>query len=127
MPVWLDDLGRFIGHLLTDPDTYASFAIVAGLIYHVGKKVRQFAAKSHNNIIDVMQENYEATNKRIDMIEVNQLRIQLTVGMNQKTLSLSEASYFFDRYKELGGNSFVEHKYHQYIRDLEGGELDDRI
>lgn len=127
MPVWLDDLGRFIGHLLTDPTTYASFAIVLGLIYHMGKKFKQFTSKFHNNIIDIMQENYEATNKRIDMIEVNQLRIQLTVGMNQKTLSLNEASYFFDRYKELGGNSFVEHKYHQYIRDLEGEELDDRI
>lgn len=127
MPIWLDDLGRFIGHLLTDPDTYASFAIVAGLIYHMGKKVRQFAAKSHKDTIDAMQENYDAVTKRINMIEVNQLRIQLTVGMNQKTLSLSEASYFFDRYKELGGNSFVEHKYHQYIRDLEGGELDDRL
>ena len=86
MPVWLDDLGRFVGHLLTDPDTYASFAIVAGLIYHVGKKVRRFTAKSHNNIIDVMQDNYEATNKRIDMIEVNQLRIQLKDSVVERSV-----------------------------------------
>ena len=36
----------------------------------------------------------------------------------QKRLSTSEVLYFFDKYKALGGNSFVEEKVGQYVYEL---------
>lgn len=45
------------------------------------------------------------------------LRMQLLDGMYDKRLSPTEAQYFYEKYKAVGGNSFVTAKYEAYIRD----------
>ena len=56
--------------------------------------------------------------KRMDSLEVEILRLQILDGIESKRLSYSEVLYFFDKYKALGGNSFVEDKVEKYVYDL---------
>ena len=56
--------------------------------------------------------------KRMDSLEVEIIRLQILDGIESKRLSYSEVLYFFDKYKALGGNSFVEDKVEKYVYDL---------
>lgn len=47
------------------------------------------------------------------------IRLQLLQGMDAHRLSASEAAFFYDKYHEYGGNSFVTEKYQEYLKDLE--------
>lgn len=60
----------------------------------------------------------KSNSSRIDDIEKEILRLQLLEGMNSNRLSPSEIAYFYDRYKALGGNSFVTARVHEYLHDL---------
>lgn len=51
--------------------------------------------------------------------KVEILRVQILTGIDTYRFSRSELSYFFDKYKSLGGNSFVEDKCHDYLEQLE--------
>lgn len=61
---------------------------------------------------------------RLKDIEKETLRIQILTGIDSHRLSRSELLYFFDKYKALGGNSFVEDRVHIYLKELEDkGEM----
>lgn len=61
----------------------------------------------------------ETLDKRLTNIEKETLRIQILTGIESQRLSRSELLYFFDKYKELGGNSFVEDRVRAYLKVLE--------
>lgn len=52
-------------------------------------------------------------------MKVEILRVQILTGIDTHRFSRSELSYFFDKYKALGGNSFVEDKCHDYLEKME--------
>ena len=53
------------------------------------------------------------------------LRLQILEGMDTHRLSESELRYFYDKYHNVGGNSFVTAKVKQYLKDLEEEREDD--
>ena len=57
-----------------------------------------------------------------NMLEV--LRIQILDGIEAKRLSESEVLYFYDKYKRLGGNSFVTSRVEVYLAKLKKEEVD---
>lgn len=77
----------------------------------------------HNASLKTLQERMDKldlmTDQRLDDVEKEILRLQILEGINSNRLSPSEISYFYDRYKELGGNSFVTAKVKKYISDYE--------
>lgn len=70
---------------------------------------------------DVSKLRENAENEHQDM-KTEILRVQILTGIDSKRLSASELSYFFDKYKKLGGNSFVEEKCKAYLEELEKGD-----
>ena len=52
----------------------------------------------------------------MDTLQKDVLRLQILDGIDSKRLSESEILYFFDRYKALGGNSFVEDRVKKYVK-----------
>lgn len=52
-------------------------------------------------------------------MKVEILRVQILTGIDTGRFSRSELSYFYDKYKSLGGNSFVENKCRDYLEKLD--------
>ena len=102
------------------PENVATIALVWGLLYKGVKLV--------NKKLDVNQDaTIEAINTKLITLEKNQkesievlqkdvLRLQILYGIDSNQLSASEVLFFFDRYKALGGNSFVDERVKQYVK-----------
>ena len=102
------------------PENVTTIALVWGLLYKGVKLV--------NKKLDANQDaTIEAINAKLNTLEKNQkesiealqkdvLRIQILYGIDSNQLSVSEVLFFFDRYKALGGNSFVEERVKQYVK-----------
>ena len=102
------------------PENVATISLVWGLLYK--------GVKLMNKKLDAHQDATIATiNTKLDTLEKNQkdsietlqkdlLRLQILDGIDSNRLSTSEVLLFFDRYKALGGNSFVEERVKQYVK-----------
>ena len=106
--------------MILRPENVATIALVWGLLYKGVKLV--------NKKLDANQEaTIEAINTKLNTLEKNQkesietlqkdvLRLQILDGIDSNRLSTSEVLFFFDRYKALGGNSFVDERVKQYVK-----------
>ena len=106
--------------MILRPENVATIALVWGLLYKGVKLV--------NKKLDANQDaTIEAINTKLSTLEKNQkesietlqkdvLRLQILDGIDSKHLSTSEVLFFFDRYKALGGNSFVDERVKQYVK-----------
>ncbi len=121
--VSIEELIEVVGRLVTTalrPENVATIALVWGLLYKGVKLV--------NKKLDVNQDaTIEAINAKLNTLEKNQkesiealqkdvLRLQIFYGIDSNQLSVSEVLLLFDRYKALGGNSFVEERVKQYVK-----------
>ena len=115
----IKEAGQFATMLLR-PENVATITLVWGLLYK--------GVKLMNKKLDAIQDaTIEAINTKLNTLEKNQkesiealqkdvLRIQILYGIDSNQLSVSEVLFFFDRYKALGGNSFVEERVKQYVK-----------
>lgn len=71
-----------------------------------------------------ISEMEESSKEDHDDMRIEILRVQILTGIDSKRLSRSELSYFYDKYKKLGGNSFVEDRCKSYLADLEKGDAE---
>ena len=106
--------------MILRPENVATIALVWGLLYKGVKLV--------NKKLDANQDaTIEAINTKLSTLEKNQkesietlqkdvLRLQILDGIDSNRLSTSEVLFFFDRYKALGGNSFVDERVKQYVK-----------
>ena len=106
--------------LILRPENVATITIVWGLLYK--------GVKLMNKKLDANQDaTIEAINTKLNTLEKNQkdaietlqkdvLRLQILGGIDSKRLSTSEVLFFFDRYKALGGNSFVDDRVKKYVK-----------
>ena len=106
--------------MILRPDNVATIALVWGLLYK--------GVKLMNKKLDANQDaTIEAINTKLSTLEKNQkesietlqkdvLRLQILDGIDSNRLSTSEVLFFFDRYKALGGNSFVDERVKQYVK-----------
>ncbi len=106
----MKEFGKFIV-LVLRPDNIAMLSLIGGFGYKLFKLLIKKMDGQQNEIISKLD-------KRIDSLEVEILRLQILDGIESKRLSYSEVLYFFDKYKALGGNSFVEDKVEKYVYDL---------
>ena len=115
----IKEAARFVAMILR-PENVATIALVWGLLYKGVKLV--------NKKLDANQDaTIEAINAKLNTLEKNQkesiealqkdvLRLQILDGIDSERLSVSEVLFFFDRYKALGGNSFVDERVKQYTK-----------
>lgn len=106
--------------MILRPENVATIALVWGLLYKGVKRM--------NKKLDANQDaTIEAINTKLNSLEKNQkesiealqkdvLRLQILDGIDSNRLSTSEVLFFFDRYKALGGNSFVDERVKQYVK-----------
>lgn len=136
----LFDIGQVIGDLLNP----AMFTFVGTLLtsgWVLLKRIRKIMNKTTDEQFDRVHQQLEhqqqlnndlikAVNDNIDAkiapltAQVSEstkeiLRLNLLDGMASGRLSVSEVSFFYDKYKALGGNSFVTQKVHEYIEKKE--------
>ena len=115
----IKEAGQFVAMILR-PENVATITLVWGLLYK--------GVKLMNKKLDANQDaTIEAINTKLDTLEKNQkdsietlqkdvLRVQILYGIDSNQLSVSEVLFFFDRYKALGGNSFVDDRVKQYVK-----------
>ena len=115
----IEIVGRLVATVLR-PENVATISLVWGLLYK--------GVKLMNKKLDANQDaTIEAINAKLNSLEKNQkdsietlqkdvLRLQILDGIDSKRLSPSEVLFFFDRYKALGGNSFVDERVKQYVK-----------
>ena len=121
--VSIEELIELVGRLgaaVLRPENVATISLVWGLLYK--------GVKLMNKKLDAHQDATIATiNTKLDTLEKHQkdsietlqkdvLRLQILDGIDSKRLSPSEVLFFFDRYKALGGNSFVEDRVKKYVK-----------
>ena len=121
--VYIEELIEVVGRLVTTvlrPENVATISLVWGLLYK--------GVKLMNKKLDANQDaTIEAINTKLNTLEKNQkdsietlqkdvLRLQILDGIDSKRLSPSEVLFFFDRYKALGGNSFVDERVKKYVK-----------
>ena len=106
--------------MILRPENVATITLVWGLLYK--------GVKLMNKKLDAHQDaTIAAINTKLDTLEKNQkdsietlqkdvLRLQILDGIDSNRLSTSEVLFFFDRYKALGGNSFVDERVKQYVK-----------
>lgn len=91
-------------------------------------KISKTVNAQQDLVIETLNEKIEElelkTSKELRDTQVEILRLQILQGIDSKRLSYSEILYFFDKYKALGGNSFVEDKVQKYIYDIQNKEED---
>ena len=102
------------------PENVATIALVWGLLYK-GVKLMNKKLDAHQDAtiatINVKLDTLEKHQKdSIEALQKDVLRLQILEGIDSKRLSTSEVLFFFDRYKALGGNSFVEERVKQYVK-----------
>jgi hypothetical protein len=121
--VSIEELMEIVGRLVATvlrPENVATLSLVWGLLYK--------GVKLLNKKLDANQDaTISAINSKLTTLEKNQkdsietlqkdvLRLQILDGIDSKRLSSSEVLFFFDRYKALGGNSFVDERVKQYVK-----------
>lgn len=123
------DIGLFF-HDLFSPQTLTTVIAVGTIMYRIIKKLQ--SDQKH-----AVQKDRDALNKRLKSIEVDAknahddlmkeiLRLQLLEGIESKRLSSSEVHYFYDKYRSVGGNSFVSALVNEYLNDLGEDDSDDK-
>lgn len=125
----LRDVGFFINHLFS-PDTFAIVTALGGFGWKawatMKKKTEEerkqwFSAvgKQISGIDLKITEMQDHNTKAYYDLQKEILRLQLLEGMDAKRLSPSETQYFYDKYKAMGGNSFVTAKVEDYLIEYE--------
>ena len=108
--------------LFLRPENVAIISLLSGLGYKAFDKIIKKLDSQQNDLIaklDKRLNSLESSTKSAnENLEREILRLQILDGMDAKRLSTSEVLYFFDKYKALGGNSFVEEKVGQYVYEL---------
>ena len=112
-------IGKFILMLLR-PENVATLTLVGGLLYKGVKLINKKLDANHEATLsalslklDALEVSHKAS---MGTLQKDVLRLQILDGIDSKLLSESEILYFFDRYKALGGNSFVETRVQNYLQ-----------
>ena len=112
-------IGKFISMLLR-PENVATLTIVGGLLYKGVKLINKKLDVTHDATLSALSlklDKLESAHKEsMETLQKDVLRLQILAGIDSNRLSVSEVLFFFDRYKELGGNSFVEDRVKKYVK-----------
>ena len=110
---------RFVPIILR-PENVATIALVWGLLCKGVKLVNKKLDANQDATIEVINTKLSTLEKNqkesIETLQKDVLRLQILDGIDSNRLSTSEVLFFFDRYKALGGNSFVEERVKQYVK-----------
>lgn len=112
-------IGKFISMLLR-PENVATLTIVGGLLYKGVKLINKKLDSTRDATLSALSlklDKLESAHKEsMETLQKDVLRLQILAGIDSNRLSVSEVLFFFDRYKELGGNSFVEDRVEKYVK-----------
>ena len=115
----IEEAGRFVAMILR-PENVATIALVWGLLYKGVKLMNKKLDANQNATIEAINTKLNSLEKNqkesIETLQKDVLRLQMLDGIDSKRLSPSEVLFFFDRYKALGGNSFVDDRVKQYVK-----------
>lgn len=121
----LRDLSLLIRHIL-EPGNLAIMGTLIGVVRYSFKKIQVILDKRQDKMIEELRTRLgrieDSMTADIKDMKVEILRVQILTGIDTGRFSRSELSYFYDKYKDLGGNSFVEDKCHDYLVKLEKEE-----
>lgn len=106
--------------MILRPENVATIALVWGLLYKgvklMNKKLDANQSATIEAIITKLSTLEKNQKESIETLQKDVLRLQILDGIDSNRLSTSEVLFFFDRYKALGGNSFVEERVKQYVK-----------
>lgn len=121
---WLD---YTIGNILT-PEVIAILGSIIGTFWHMLKQLDNRIDNEHKELFKSLNERMdkqeELSKKRYRDTTKEIVRLQILEGIESRRLSVSEVQYFYEKYKKLGGNSFVTKKVQEYIKSLELNDTD---
>ena len=106
--------------MILRPENVATITLVWGLLYKGVKLMSKKLDANQDATIEAINTNLDTLEKNqkdsIETLQKDVLRLQILDGIDSNRLSTSEVLFFFDRYKALGGNSFVEERVKQYVK-----------
>lgn len=110
-------------HHILEPSNLALMGTLIAVVRYSFKKIQVVLDKRQDKMIEELRTRLgmieDSMTADIKDMKVEILRVQILTGIDTGRFSRSEISYFYDKYKSLGGNSFVEDKCHDYLAKLE--------
>lgn len=121
------DIGTLFRHLFS-PEILSVVITLSGIGYKLFQSISKKMKADQDLLSESFQEEFSKVNARLATMEEvldkryqdNQkeiLRLELLDGMHDKRLSPTEVEYFYEKYKAVGGNSFVTAQKDAYIKD----------
>lgn len=106
--------------MILRPENVATIALVWGLLYKGVKLMNKKLDANQDATIEAINTKLNTLEKyqkdSIETLQKDVLRLQILDGIDSNRLSTSEVLFLFDRYKALGGNSFVDERVKQYVK-----------
>lgn len=106
------------------PETFSIAVTFGGIFWKFAASIKKQMDKkdtefmtSVDSRLQAIEDSSEAAHKDMRM-EI--LRLQILDGIDAERLSISEVEFFYDKYKALGGDSFVTSKVEEYVQKLKG-------
>lgn len=122
LDILLKDVCSLIRHIL-EPSNLALMGTLVGVVSYSFKRIQVLLDKRQDQMIEELKTKLckveTSMNEDMKDMKVEILRVQILTGIDTRRFSRGEILYFFDKYKALGGNSFVEDKCHSYLEQLE--------
>lgn len=116
-----EPLVRFLQWIIS-PSNLASMGTYITTLTFAGRYIwKRLESKQNQDIetlkVEVAKLN-ETMNDNMKTIQKDMLRIQIITGIESKLLSAPELTNMYDKYKEMGGNSYISRIVSDYLEEI---------
>lgn len=116
-----EPLVRFLQWVISPPNLASMGTYITTLTF-AGRYIwKRLESKQNQDIetlkVEVAKLN-ETMNDNMKTIQKDMLRIQIITGIESKLLSAPELTSMYDKYKEMGGNSYISRIVSDYLEEI---------
>lgn len=116
-----EPLVRFIQWILSPPNLTSMGTYITTLTF-AGRYIWKKLESKQNQDIEALKNEVtklnETMNDNMKSIQKDMLRIQIITGIESKLLSAPDLTTMYDKYKEMGGNSYISRIVSDYLEEI---------
>lgn len=116
-----EPLVRFIQWILSPPNLASMGTYITTLTF-AGRYIWKKLESKQNQDIEALKNEVtklnETMNDNMKSIQKDMLRIQIITGIESKLLSAPDLTTMYDKYKEMGGNSYISRIVSDYLEEI---------
>ena len=116
-----EPLVRFLQWVISPPNLASMGTYITTLTF-AGRYIWKRLESKQNQDIETLKVEVAKLNETMSdnmkTIQKDMLRIQIITGIESKLLSAPELTSMYDKYKEMGGNSYISRIVSDYLEEI---------